>query len=73
MIANIYLTKTILKEAKVYKKSSSPEPKNGEKDTRGGLGAVGIENWILQNGGSFEKANRANGKSGKECGDFYYG
>ena len=24
-------------------------------------------------GGSFEKANRANGKSGKECGDFYYG
>ena len=58
VVANILLAKTVLKEAKVYKKSSSPEPKNGEKDTRGGLGAVGIENWILQNGGSFEKAAR---------------
>lgn len=33
--------------------------KHGKKDTRGGLGAVGIENWILQNGGSFETASRS--------------
>lgn len=33
--------------------------KHGKEDTRGGLGAVGIENWILQNGGSFETAARS--------------
>ena len=58
VVANILLAKTVLKSAGAYKKSSSPEPQNGQKDTRGGLGAVGIENWILQNGGSFEKAAR---------------
>ena len=58
VVANILMAKTFLKESGVYKKSSSPAPKRGEKDTRGGLGPVGIENWILQNGGSFEKAAR---------------
>ena len=58
VVANILMAKTFLKESGVYKKSSSPAPKKGEKDTRGGLGPVGIENWILQNGGSFEKAAR---------------
>ena len=33
----------------IYKKGSYSE---------GGLGGIGIENWILQNGGSFEKAAR---------------
>lgn len=32
---------------------------HGHEDTRGGLGAVGIENWILQNGGSFETAAKS--------------
>lgn len=49
VIANILLAKKILKEAGVYK------PNRGEVP-QGGLGGVGIENWILQNGGSFEKA-----------------
>lgn len=44
--ANIIYAKKYLKENKVYKK----------KDKEGGLGGIGIENWILQNGGSFYDA-----------------
>ena len=54
--ANIVLAKAILKSGKCYKK---PE---------GGMGGVGVENWILQNGGSvinaidsfLEAANNSN-------------
>lgn len=46
VIANILLAKQVLKQAEAYK------PNRGEKP-QGGLGGVGIENWILQNGGSF--------------------
>ena len=46
VIANILLAKQVLKEAGAYK------PNRGE-NPQGGLGGVGIENWILQNGGSF--------------------
>ena len=67
VVANILLAKTVLKFAGAYKKKSSPEPQDGKKDTRGGLGAVGIENWILQNGGSFEKAARDFLKVAKGC------
>ena len=67
VVANILLAKTVLKSAGAYKKKSSPEPQNGQEDTRGGLGAVGIENWILQNGGSFEKAARDFLKVAREC------
>ena len=49
VVANILLAKQVLKEANVYKKASS-DP------SQGGLGGVGIENWILQNGGSFVDA-----------------
>lgn len=49
VVANILLAKQILKDAKVYK------PNRGE-TPQGGLGGVGIENWILQNGGSFVDA-----------------
>lgn len=49
VIANILLAKEVLKDAKVYK------PNRGE-NPQGGLGGVGIENWILQNGGSFVDA-----------------
>lgn len=61
VIANILLAKQVLKEANVYK------PNRGE-NPQGGLGGVGVENWILQNGGSFIDAARsfveaADGKS----------
>lgn len=49
VVANILLAKRVLKEAGVYK------PNRGEVP-QGGLGGVGIENWVLQNGGSFEQA-----------------
>lgn len=52
VIANILLGKKLLKNYEVYKPFHS---KNGQ----GGLGGVGIENWILQNGGSFEQAARS--------------
>lgn len=67
VVANILLAKIVLKSAGAYKKSSSPAPQDGKKDTRGGLGAVGIENWVLQNGGSFEKAARDFFKVAKGC------
>lgn len=49
VIANIQLAKNILKEFGCYK------PNRGDK-TQGGLGGAGVENWILQNGGSFYDA-----------------
>ena len=58
VLANILLAKKLLKLAGVYKKANAEAPEEGQVDTRGGLGAVGIENWILQNGGSFETAAR---------------
>ena len=64
VIANILLAKKVLKEAEAYK------PNRGEVP-QGGLGGVGIENWILQNGGSFVDAVKsflsvAKGKSFEE-------
>lgn len=61
VIANILLAKQVLKKAEAYK------PNRGE-IPQGGLGGVGIENWILQNGGSFIDAAKsfvetADGKS----------
>ncbi|MBR3153230.1 MAG: hypothetical protein IKF52_06540 [Clostridia bacterium] len=50
-IANIILAKRILKEEGLYKKSNSDNATE-----YGGFGGVGVENWILQNGGSFVKA-----------------
>ncbi len=46
VIANIILAKKVLKEAEAYKPAHSPIKE-------GGLGGVGVENWILQYGGSF--------------------
>ena len=42
------MAKEVLKDA--YK------PRHAGINPQGGLGGVGIENWILQNGGSFEAA-----------------
>lgn len=52
VVANILEAKSILKEGHVYKSSHSPEKE-------GGLGGIGIENWILQNGGSLEDAAKS--------------
>lgn len=52
VIANILQAKKVLTEANVYKAAKS-DPKQG------GFGGVGVENWILQNGGSFVDAARS--------------
>ena len=62
VIANIIVAKKILKKFDVYKNKSNHD------NPQGGLGGIGVENWILQHGGSFEEAARsflkeANGKS----------
>jgi hypothetical protein len=44
VLANVVKAKQILKEEKIYK------------TIEGGIGGIGVENWILQNGGSFKKA-----------------
>ncbi|MBQ6497499.1 MAG: hypothetical protein IJI58_02155 [Bacilli bacterium] len=49
VVANIILAKKVLKEAHCYKGHFS-------NPSEGGLGGVGVENWILQNGGSFYDA-----------------
>ena len=51
VLENIVLAKEILKEAECYKPDRGDVP-------QGGLGGVGVENWILQHGGSFEVAAR---------------
>ena len=50
VLDNIIYAKKCLKEAGVYK------PSHARENSQGGLGGVGIENWILQNGGSFYDA-----------------
>lgn len=47
--ANIIMAKRLLKEAKCYKTINSPE-------MEGGIGGIGVENWILSNGGSLTNA-----------------
>ena len=49
--ANIIMAKKILKASEIYKKRGS----QGATEF-GGFGGIGVENWILQNGGSFEQA-----------------
>ena len=61
VVANIILAKLLLKNAGCY----SHKRKN---ELQGGLGGVGVENWILQNGGTLESAAKsflqaANGKT----------
>ena len=53
VLANIIYAKQFLKAAGAYKPRRSPEAEGV-----GGLGGVGIENWILQHGGSFKQAAR---------------
>ena len=53
VLANIIYAKQFLKATGAYKPRRSPEAKG-----MGGLGGVGIENWVLQHGGSFKQAAR---------------
>jgi len=64
VLANIILAKQVLKEAGAYKRARGETP-------QGGLGGGGIENWVLQHGGSFEDAAKSflessNGKTFEE-------
>lgn len=49
--AQIVLAKAMLKDLGIYKRRTSPG--GGQ---LGGFGGIGVENWILQNGGSLEQA-----------------
>ncbi len=53
VLANVIYAKQFLKAAGAYKPRRSPEAEGV-----GGLGGVGIENWVLQHGGSFQQAAR---------------
>lgn len=69
-LANIIFAKRLLKENGVYKSRRAS-------GAQGGLGGVGIENWILQHGGSFIDAatsflEASEGKSFSEFKDTYY-
>lgn len=70
VIGNIVIAKKILQDASCYKSYKSDE-------TQGGLCGVGIENWVLQNGGSFVTAAKSflevsEGKSWQEFAKEYY-
>ncbi len=63
VVANVVFCKKFLKLAGVYK------PNRGDKP-QGGLGGVGVENWILQNGGSFLAAARDFMAVAEQCSSF---
>ena len=69
VVANIIQAKEVLKKAGVYK------PRRTDSN-QGGIGGVGVENWILQNGGSFIDAatsfvKAAEGRSFEKFKDVY--
>ena len=61
IVKNIIEAKSILKENHAYKKGNGGD---------GGLGGVGVENWILQNGGSLETAAKEFLSVAEKCQDF---
>ena len=70
VVANIILAKLLLKKAGCYSHKRKSE-------LQGGLGGVGVENWILQNGGTLESAAKsflqaANGKTFDEFKKVYH-
>ena len=54
VVSNIILAKKILKDPDV----NAYKPRRTDAE-QGGIGGIGIENWILQNGGSFIQACRS--------------
>ncbi len=64
VVANIVFAKKFFKSIDAYKSLKSDK-------TQGGLGGIGIENWILQHGGSFTDAAKDFVKTADEVsGDF---
>ena len=63
VVANIIFAKQFLKAAGSYK------PNRGE-SPQGGLGGVGVENWVLQNGGSFLSAAKEFMSVAEKCENF---
>ncbi len=68
VVDNIIVAKKKLKEAGLYKKVGSDKA-----TSFGGFGGIGVENWILQNGGSFILAmetflDNTKDKDGKDIG-----
>lgn len=55
VLANIMYTKSLLKSKGVYKHAKGIRGDH----SYGGLGGIGIENWIVQNGGSFIEASKS--------------
>ncbi len=70
VLANILLAKEILKEGCAYKNIMSFD------NPQGGLGGIGVEYWIIQNGGSLKEAAEtflecSKGRSFLEFSDIY--
>ena len=63
VVANIIFAKQFLKAVGSYK------PNRGE-SPQGGLGGVGVENWVLQNGGSFLSAAKEFMSVAEKCENF---
>lgn len=62
--ANIILAKKLLKGLGAYKPSRKDEK-------QGGMGGIGVENWILQNGGTLYRAAKTFVECADSCSDFY--
>lgn len=63
IMANIILAKQFLKSIDAYKPSRKfPE--------QGGLGGIGVENWILQNGGTLYSAAKSFVEVANQCSSF---
>lgn len=59
VVRNIIAAKALFKAHECYKpKHAGNDPDTGKPLAQGGLGGIGTENWILQNGGSLTKAAR---------------
>lgn len=63
VLANIVYAKELFKSINAYKSLKSDT-------TQGGLGGIGIENWILQHGGSFYDAAKDFVDEAKKAGSF---
>ena len=63
VLANIVYAKELFKEVGAYKSLKSDS-------TQGGLGGIGIENWILQHGGSLYDAAKDFIEVSENCEDF---
>ena len=60
VVKNIIAAKKMFKKYECYKpKHAGGKDESGKPLAQGGLGGVGVENWILQNGGSLSAAARS--------------